>query len=108
MFVISKKTVFIVGIESIDWLTKRQLRSANRQHKLSGTILFLLKPTIYICARCLIGSRIKETAAYCNQILLAQLYLNITQNTPIKVILLSGGHSDLLTWCAHSATIKVI
>ena len=57
-------------------------------------------------ARRLIGSRIIESAAYCNQKLLAHLYLNSTQNTSVnwiirlllslvcrpKVILLSGGH----------------
>ena len=63
-------------------------------------------------ARCLIGSRIIESAAYCNQIMLVPLYLNSTQNTSVnwiiplllsvlhwpKVILLSGGH------CTFKAT----
>ena len=54
----------------------------------------------------LIGSRIIESAAYCNQILLVSLYLNSTQNTSFnwiiwlllsllcwpEVILLSDGH----------------
>ena len=57
-------------------------------------------------ARRLIGSRIIESAAYSNQILLVPLYLNSTQNTSVnwiirlmlsllcwpKAILLSGGH----------------
>ncbi len=57
-------------------------------------------------ARRLMGSRIIESAAYCNQNLLAHLYLSSTQNTSVnwiiqlllslfcwtKVILLSGGH----------------
>jgi hypothetical protein len=57
-------------------------------------------------ARRLIGSRIIESAVYCNQKLLAHLYLNSTQNISVnwiirlllsllcwpKVILLSGGH----------------
>ncbi len=52
------------------------------------------------------GSRLIESAAYCNQIWLAQLYINSAQNTSVnwnirlllsllcrpKVILLSGGH----------------
>ncbi len=56
--------------------------------------------------RRLIGSRLIESDAYCNQILLAQLYINSAQNTSVnwiirlllsllcrsKVILLSGGH----------------
>ncbi len=54
----------------------------------------------------LIGSRLIEWAAYCNQKLLPHLYLNSTQNTSVnwiirlllslllwpKVILLNGGH----------------
>jgi len=57
-------------------------------------------------ARRIIGSRIIESAAYCNQILMGPLYLNCTQNMSVnriirlllslkcwpKVILLSGGH----------------
>jgi hypothetical protein len=57
-------------------------------------------------ARRLMGSRIIESAAYCNQILLARLYIDRAQNTSVnwmirlllsllcwpKVILLSGGH----------------
>jgi hypothetical protein len=57
-------------------------------------------------ARRLIGSRIIESAAYCNQKLPAHLYIYSTQNTSVnwiirlllsllcwlKVILLSGGH----------------
>ncbi len=57
-------------------------------------------------ARRLMGSRIIESAAYCNQISLAQVYINRAQNTSVnwiirlllslvwwpKVILLSGGH----------------
>ncbi len=58
-------------------------------------------------ARRLMGSRrIVDSAAYCNQILLAQICINSTQNTSVnwiirlllslscrpKVILLSGGH----------------
>jgi len=51
-------------------------------------------------AHCLIGSRLIESAEYCNQILLVPLYLNSTQNASVnwiilswpKVILLSGGH----------------
>ncbi len=53
-----------------------------------------------------IGSRIRKSAAYCNQKLLVLLFLNSTQNTPFKwiiwlvlsflcwpkVILLSSGH----------------
>ncbi len=60
-------------------------------------------------ARRLIGSRIIESAAYCNQKLLAHLFLNSTQNTSVnwiirlllsllcwpKVILLSGGHCSI-------------
>ncbi len=63
------------------------------------------KFTVY-SARRLIGSRIIESAAYCNQKLLAHLYLNSTQNPSVnwiirlllsllcwpKVSLLSGGH----------------
>ncbi len=54
-----------------------------------------------------IGSRIIESAAYCNQMVLASLYINKTQKTSVnwlirlllsllywpKVILLSGGHN---------------
>ncbi len=58
-------------------------------------------------ARRLIGSRIIESAAYCNQVLLAPLYLNSTHNMSVywimfsllswpKVILLSGGHCTIL------------
>ena len=61
---------------------------------------------LHYSAHRLIGSRILESVAYCNQILLAPLYLNSTQNTLVnwiiglllslqcwpKVILLSGGH----------------
>ncbi len=57
-------------------------------------------------ARRLIGSRIIESAAYCNQILLAPLCMNSTQNMSVhwiirlllsllgrsKVIIISGGH----------------
>ncbi len=39
-------------------------------------------------ARRLIGSRIIESAAYCNHILMAPLYLNSTQNT-LPVLLLA-------------------
>ena len=35
-------------------------------------------------ARRLIGSRIIESAVYCNQILLVPLYLNSTQNTSVN------------------------
>ncbi len=35
-------------------------------------------------ARRLIGSRIIESAAYCNQKLLAHLYINNTQNTSVN------------------------
>ncbi len=62
-------------------------------------------------ARRLIGTRIIESAAYCNQKLLAHLYLNSTQNTSAywiirlllsllcwpEVILLSGGHCSINT-----------
>jgi hypothetical protein len=58
-------------------------------------------------ARRLLGSKIIESAAYCNQISLAQVYINRAQNTSItwiiclllsllcrpKVILLSGGQT---------------
>ncbi len=61
-------------------------------------------------ARRLIGSRIIESAAYCNQKLVAHLYNNSTLNTSVnwiirlmlsllcrpKVILLSGGHCSLI------------
>ncbi len=54
------------------------------------------------------GSRIIESAAYCNQISLVQVYINRAQNTVVnlifrlllsllcrpKVILLSGGHCN--------------
>ncbi len=57
------------------------------------------------------GSRIIEAVIYCNQILLAQLYINRPQNTSVnwilrllllllcrpKVILLSGGHCKVFT-----------
>ncbi len=57
-------------------------------------------------ARRLMGSRLIESAAYCNHIWLAHLFINSTQNTSVnwiirlllsllcwpKVILLSGGH----------------
>jgi hypothetical protein len=60
-------------------------------------------------ARRLMGSRIIESAAYCNQISLAQVYINRAQNISFngiirlllsllsrpKVILLSGGHCTL-------------
>jgi hypothetical protein len=63
----------------------------------------------YYSVRRLIGSRIIESSAYCNQIFLVPLYLNSTQNTSVnwiswlllsflcwpKVILLSGGHCSL-------------
>ncbi len=66
----------------------------------------LLKSQINYSARCLMGSRIIRSSAYCNQILLAQLYINGAQNSSVnwiiqlllslscwpKVILLSGGH----------------
>jgi hypothetical protein len=62
----------------------------------------------YYSASRLIGSRIIESAAYCNQKLLALLYLNSTQISSVnwiillllsllgwaKVILLSGGHCN--------------
>ncbi len=68
------------------------------------TLIFQLN--CYYSARRLIGSRIIESSAYCNQKLLAHLYLNSTLNTSVnwiirlllslfcwpKVILLSGGH----------------
>jgi hypothetical protein len=57
-------------------------------------------------ARRLMGSRIIESAAYCNQIFLSRLYIDNAQNTLVnwtirlllsllcrpKVIQLSGGH----------------
>ncbi len=63
-------------------------------------------PYFNYSARRLMGSQLIESAAYCNQILLAQQYINSAQNTsvnwiiwlllsllsPPKVILLSGGH----------------
>ncbi len=45
-------------------------------------------------ARRLIGSRIIESAAYCNQKLLALLYLNRTQNTSVIVITFMLAESD--------------
>ncbi len=64
----------------------------------------------YYSARRLIGSRIIESATYCNQKLLAHLYLNCTLNTSVnwiirlllsllcwpKVILLNGGHCTMM------------
>ena len=66
---------------------------------------------MYIPRR-LIGSRVIESTAYCNQISLVPLYLNSTQNTSVnwiirlllsllcwpKVILLSGGHCITKLW----------
>jgi hypothetical protein len=64
-------------------------------------------------ARRLMGSRMMESAAYCNQVLLAQICTNSAQITSVnwiirlllslscrpKVILLSGGHCiELLTF----------
>ncbi len=73
-------------------------------------------------ARRLIGSRIIESAAYCNQILLDPLYINSSQNTSVdwiirvllsllgrpKVILLSGGHcsSDFLSSMFSDSTFS--
>jgi hypothetical protein len=71
-------------------------------------------------ARRLIGSRIIESAAYCNQKLLAHLYLNSTQNTSLnwiirlllsllcwlKVILLSGGHC-ISIYLKESASLEI-
>ncbi len=73
--------------------------------KVSFDILNQSNISIY-SARRLIGSRIIESAAYCDQIELAPLFINSTQNTSVnwiirlllsllcqpKVILLSGGH----------------
>ncbi len=53
-----------------------------KQKSLSRTII----KGINQCARCLIGSRIIECAAYCNQKLLTYLYLNSTQNTSFNWI----------------------
>jgi len=39
------------------------------------------------CARCLIGSQIIESDAYCNQIMLVPLYLNSTQNALVNWII---------------------
>ncbi len=71
---------------------------------------FVLNFNILYSARRLIGSRIIESAAYCNQKLLAHLYLGSTQNTSVNwiirlllsllcrpnVILLSGGHCSII------------
>ncbi len=68
-------------------------------------LLWIWNNSLY-SARRLMGSRIIGSAAYCNQILLAQLYINSAQNSSVnwnirlllslscwpKVILLSGGH----------------
>ncbi len=84
--------------------TSNILRYTNYYYSEIGSFLEVFKQQ-YISSR-LIGSRIIEPAAYCNQKLLAHLYLNSTQNTSVnwiirlllsllcwpKVILLSGGH----------------
>ena len=71
-------------------------------------------------ARRLIGSRIIESAAYCNQMLLVPLYLNSTQKPSVnwiirlmlsllcwpKVILLSGGHCILVLKCVTAEEDK--
>ena len=74
---------------------KKLLRSLKR--------LLFFHPSKH-CAHRSIGSRIKESAAYCNQILLVLLYLMYTQNTSVNwiyvVILLSGGHctTNFFNW----------
>jgi hypothetical protein len=71
--------------------------------------VIILEEIVLYSARRLIGSRIIESAAYCNQILLAPMYINNTQYTSVncillfllsllcwpKAILLSGGHCIL-------------
>ncbi len=66
------------------------------------------------CARRLMESRVIESAAYCSQILLAQLYKNGAQNTSVnwvirlllsllcrsKMIPLSGGHCSIIFICS--------
>ncbi len=78
-----------------------------KQHKFTPDIYTICyKKHCKYSVRRLIGSRIIESAAYCNQIMLFPLYLNSTQKTLVnwiirlllsilcwpKVILLSGGH----------------
>ncbi len=41
----------------------------------------------YYSARRLMGSRMIESAAYCNQISLAQVYINRAQNTSVNWII---------------------
>ncbi len=73
-------------------------------------------------ARRLIGSRIIESAAYCNHKLMAHLYFNSTQNTSVnwiirlllsllcwpKVILLSGGHCNMKSVYTYDKTSIVL
>ncbi len=77
---------------------------------------------MYYSARRLIGSRIVESAAYCNHKLLALLHLNSTQTTSVnwiirlllsllcwpKVILLSGGHCINFVWNKRVFLMTVI
>ena len=52
----------------------------SRQNEVSLVISIDLKYS----ARCLIGSRIIESAAYCNKILLIPLHLKNSQNTSVN------------------------
>jgi hypothetical protein len=89
----------VSGLNSLNPEDKMKLT----RHNFPGQVSLSL---MHYNARRLIGSRIIESAAYCNQKLLEHLYLNRTQNTSVnwiirlllsllcwpKVILLSGGH----------------
>jgi hypothetical protein len=50
----------------------------NRFFEAKGALLFIYS------ARRLMGSRLIESAAYCNQIWLAQLYVNSAQKTSVN------------------------
>ncbi len=91
--------------------TKVLLQKSSKNHTspdgIAGTCKrqIIKKDSKYSCRR-LLGSRLIESSAYCNQIWLAHLYIDSAQHTSVnwiirlllsllcrpKVIILSGGH----------------
>ncbi len=85
---------------------------------LNNWIYFAHWSILLYSARRLMGSRLIVSAAFCNRIWLAQLYINSAQNTLVnwiirlllslwcrpKVILLSGGHC--LTFPDHQSSLR--
>jgi hypothetical protein len=58
--------------------------SLTMNHAIGGYQIWMVLTQRINSARRLIGSRITKSTAYCNQILLVQLFINSTQNSLVN------------------------